>query len=74
MRMTRAEREHKFRNLKYASNLDRIWDFIAELMVDLNAADSDLAQMQKRIDMPRPLPPACAECFEKEGSRECLGH
>jgi hypothetical protein len=59
MRMLREERERKFRSAKMSSNLERLWDFIAELMVDLNAADSDITQMQKLYEQPSE-PPAGA--------------
>ena len=50
MRMTREEREQKFRRVRMSSNLDAIWDFIAELMVDLNSADSDMQRQREMYE------------------------
>lgn len=45
MRMTREERERKFRSVWESCDLRRIESFMYELMQDLIAAESDIAQM-----------------------------
>jgi hypothetical protein len=42
MRMTRDERERKYRNVAASCDLERVWNFVRELMQDLLAAESDL--------------------------------